>query len=170
MTDDRFYERAGPFTLADIAARIGADVKKGGPGDLSLRDVASLESAEPGDISLFSDAKYANAFAVTKASVVITNDKLATLPHGVTLLVVPNPRLAFAQVGHIFYPPAKLQPGVRVTQPVHPTARIGDATEVGPGGEIGAGALIGKNTFIGNNVVIGRGVVIGDDCRIGPNC
>jgi UDP-3-O-[3-hydroxymyristoyl] glucosamine N-acyltransferase len=97
--------------------------------------VAALESAEAGDISLFSDSKYANAFAVTKASVVITSDKLAKLPHGVTLLVVPNPRLAFAQVGHIFYPPAKLQPGVRRTEPVHPTAKVGEGTEIGPAGE-----------------------------------
>ena len=170
MTDDRFYERAGPFTLAQIASRIGAELAKGAPAELMVRDVAALESAEAGDVSLFSDRKYANAFAVTKASVVITNDKLAALPHGVTLLVVPNPRLAFAQVGHIFYPPAKLQPGVRPGQPVHPTAWIGDGTEIGPGGEIGAGAQIGANCYIGNNVVIGRGVVIGDDCRIGPNC
>ncbi len=169
MTDDRFYQRAGPFALADIAGRIGAEVTKGTP-DVMLRDVASLETAEPGDISLFSDSKYANAFAVTKASVVITNDKLAALPHGVTTLVVPNPRLAFAQVGHIFYPPPKLQAGVRAAQPLHPTATLGDGTEVGPGGEIGAGAVIGKDCWIGNNVVIGRGVTIGDHCRIGPNC
>src|SRR5476649_1246916 len=162
MTDDRFYQRAGPFTLAEIAGRIGAEVAK--PADLTLRDVASLESAEAGDISLFSDAKYANAFAVTKASVVITSDKLASLPHGVTLLVVPNPRLAFAQVGHIFYPPRKLVPGVRTALPVHPSATVG------AGAEIGEGAQVGANCQIGNNVVIGRGVVIGDDCRIGPNC
>jgi UDP-3-O-[3-hydroxymyristoyl] glucosamine N-acyltransferase len=170
MTDDRFYQRAGPFTLAEIAARIGAEVAKGASADLKLRDVAALESAEAGDISLFSDAKYANAFAVTKASVVITSDKLAALPHGMVLLVVHNPRLAFAQVGHIFYPPQKLTPGVRATQPVHPTAKVGEGTEIGPAGEIGAGAEIGANCSIGNNVVIGRGVVIGDDCRIGPNC
>jgi UDP-3-O-[3-hydroxymyristoyl] glucosamine N-acyltransferase len=170
MTDDRFYERAGPFTLAEIAARIGAELAKGDPADLKLRDVASLESAEAGDVSLFSDAKYANAFAVTKASVVITSDKLSAMPHGVVVLVAPNPRLAFAQVGHIFYPPAKLKAGLRTAQPVHPTAKIGDGSEIGPGGEIGAGAEIGANVWIGNNVVIGRGVVIGDDCRIGPNC
>ena len=169
MTDDRFYERAGPFTLADIAARIGAEVTKGTPETL-LRDVSSLDDAQTGDVSLFSDSKYANAFAVTRASLVITSDKLAALPHGVTTLVVPNPRLAFAQVGHIFYPPAKLQPGIRVGQPVHPTAVIGDGTEIGPGGEIGAGAIIGKDCYIGNNVIIGRGVVIGDHCRIGPGC
>ncbi|HET7086406.1 MAG TPA: UDP-3-O-(3-hydroxymyristoyl)glucosamine N-acyltransferase [Rhizomicrobium sp.] len=170
MTDDRFYDRAGPFTLGEIAARIGAGVAKGDPADLKLRDVASLESAEAGDISLFSDAKYANAFAVTKASVVITSDKLASLPHGVVLLIVPNPRLAFAQVGHIFYPPAKLRPGVRVAVPVDPTATIGDGSEIGAGAEIGPKARIGANVLIGNNVVIGRGVEIGDNCSIGPNC
>lgn len=170
MTDDRFYERAGPFSLAEIAGRIGAEVAKGDPAELKLRDVASLESAEAGDVSLFSDAKYANAFAVTKASVVITNEKLAALPHGVTLLVVPNPRLAFAQVGHIFYPPAKLQAGVRPHEPVHPTAFIGNGTEIGAGAQVGAQAKIGANVFIGNNVVIGRGVEIGDNCSIGPNC
>ncbi|HSS12959.1 MAG TPA: UDP-3-O-(3-hydroxymyristoyl)glucosamine N-acyltransferase, partial [Rhizomicrobium sp.] len=138
--------------------------------DIGLRDVASLESAEAGDVSLFSDGKYANAFAVTKASVVITSEKLAGLPHGVTLLVVPNPRLAFAQIGHIFYPPAKLQPGVRPDEPVHPTAFIGDGTEIGAGAQIGAHAKIGAHVLIGNNVVIGRGVEIGDHCAIGPNC
>ena len=170
MTDDRFYQRAGPFTLAEIARRIGAEVAKGQPAELSLRDVSSLENAEPGDVSLFSDAKYANAFAVTKAGMVITSDKLATLPHGVVLLLVPNPRLAFAQVGHIFYPPAKLQPGVRPAQPVHPTASIGDGSEIGAGAQIGPNAKIGAHVFIGNNVVIGHSVEIGDHCSIGPNC
>jgi UDP-3-O-[3-hydroxymyristoyl] glucosamine N-acyltransferase len=170
MTDDRFYQRAGPFTVAEIAGRVGAEVAKGDPTDLKLCDVASLESAEAGDISLFSDAKYANAFAVTKASVVITSDKLAALPHGVVLLVVPNPRLAFAQVGHIFYPPARLEAGIRSAQPVHPTATVGEDSEIGAGAAVGPNAKIGANVFIGNNVVIGRGVEIGDNCSIGPNC
>src|SRR5438477_2188069 len=152
MTDSRFYDRAGPFGLGEIAARIGAEVAKGDPAELKLTDVASLENAEAGDISLFSDAKYANAFAVTKASVVITSDKLASLPHGVVLLIVPNPRLAFAQVGHIFYPPAKLRPGVRAHVAIDPTATIGEGAEIGAGAEIGPKAKIGANVLIGNNV------------------
>ena len=170
MTDSRFYDRAGPFTLGEIAGRIGAELAKGDPAELKLIDVASLEGAESGDISLFSDAKYANAFTVTKASVVITNDKLASLPHGVVVLVVPNPRLAFAQVGHIFYPRAQLKPGVRALVPVDPTASLGEGTEIGAGAQIGPGAKIGAHVLIGNNVVIGRGVEIGDHCAIGPNC
>ena len=170
MTDDRFYERAGPFTLARIAAEIGAEMEKGANPALELRDVASLESAEAGDVSIFSDAKFANAFVVTNASLVITSEKLAAMPHGVALLVVPNPRLAFAQVGHMFYPPKPLAAGVRAATPVHPTASVGAGTEISPGAEIGPGAQIGSNCYIGNNVVIGRGVEIGDDSRIGPNC
>src|SRR5260221_3709990 len=130
MTDDRFYQRAGPFTLADIASRIGAEVAKDQPAVLSLRDVSSLEDAAPGDISLFSDAKYANAFAVTKAGMVITSEKLAALPHGVVVLLVPNPRLAFAQVGHIFYPPAKLQAGIRPVPPGHPPPTLCQGTAI----------------------------------------
>lgn len=169
MTDDRFYDRAGPFGLGEIAAKLGASVPTGTP-DMMLRDMAALETAQAGDISVFSDAKYANAFAATKASVVITNARLAALPHDVTVLVVDNPRLAFAQVGHLFYPPPALQAGVRAPVPVHPSASIGEGSEIGSGSEVGAHAKIGRNVLIGNNVVIGRGVEIGDGCRIGHNC
>ena len=51
MTDDRFYERAGPFTLVEIAGRVGAEIAKGEPAELKLRDVASLESAEAGELT-----------------------------------------------------------------------------------------------------------------------
>src|SRR5665213_1757757 len=182
MTDDRFYQRAGPFTLAEIAERIGAEVGKGEPAGLSLRDVASLESAQGGDVSLFSDSKYANAFAVTKASLVITSDKLAALPHGVSLLVAANPRLAFAQAGHMFYPPQKLVGGVRATQPVHPSGRIGPNCVI-THAVIGSRVVMGPNNSIGNQGFsfvpsldgllrvpqLGR-VVIEDAVEFGSNC
>ena len=113
MTDDRFYDRAGPLALARIAAEIGADIEAGIDPGLMLGDVAALESAGAGDVSIFSDVRFANAFVVTNAGLVITSPKLAAMPHGVPLLVVPNPRLAFAQVGHLFYPPRPLTAGVR---------------------------------------------------------
>jgi UDP-3-O-[3-hydroxymyristoyl] glucosamine N-acyltransferase len=168
MTDSRFYDRAGPFTLADIAARIGAAPPAGAPAGMALSDVAALENAEAGDVSLFSDPKYANAFAVTRAGLVITSEKLAALPHAVPLLVVANPRLAFAQAGHIFHPPRALQPGVRPFEAVHPTAAVGPGTEIGPGAQIGENARVGAGCLIGANAVIGRGVEIGDGSTIGP--
>jgi UDP-3-O-[3-hydroxymyristoyl] glucosamine N-acyltransferase len=139
--------------------------------DFLLRDVASLESADPGEISLFSDAKYAGAFAHTTASAVITHRKFAGFEHnGTPLLLSENPRLAFAQVGHLFYPPAPLREGVAAAVPVHSTAAIGPGTQIGQGGEIGEGARVGASCAIGPNAVIGRGVILGDGCVVGPNC
>src|SRR3569833_379899 len=119
MTDLRFYHRAGPFPLGEIAARIGAEMDNSAAAAFPIHDVASLEGAEPGEISLYSDAKYARAFARPRASVVITDHKLRTHEHnGTSLLLSPNPRLAFAQVGHLFYPPAERIDGVAAPVPV----------------------------------------------------
>ena len=171
MTDDRFYHRAGPFPLGEIAAQLGGEMDNRSSADFAIRDVSNLDTAEPGEISLFSDAKYAAAFTKTRASVVITDTKLAAHEHnGTWLLLCANPRLAFAQVGHMFYPPAPLVEGVAAPLPVHPSARIGGGTQIGQGGEIRANARIGANCAIGPNVVIGEGVELGDNCTIGPNC
>lgn len=171
MTDPRFYRRAGPFPLGEIAARIGAEMDNSASADFRIRDVASLDGAEAGEISLYSDAKYASAFAKTRASVVITDHKLRTHAcNGTWLLLSANPRLAFAQVGHLFYPPTPLTEGLHAPAPLHETATVGAGTQIAQGGEIRAHAKIGTNCFIGTNVVIGEGVEIGDDCVIGPNC
>jgi UDP-3-O-[3-hydroxymyristoyl] glucosamine N-acyltransferase len=171
MTDDRFYHRAGPFPLGELAAHVGGEMDNRASADFPIRDVSNLDTAEPGEISLFSDAKYASAFAKTRAGVVITDAKLAAHEHnGTALLLCPNPRLAFAQVGHLFYPPAPLTEGIAPTQQVHPTAKIGPGTQIAQGVEIRANAAIGANCSIGTNAVIGRGVQLGDNCTIGPNC
>jgi UDP-3-O-[3-hydroxymyristoyl] glucosamine N-acyltransferase len=171
MTDDRFYHRAGPFPLGEIAAHVGAEMDNRSSADFLIRDVSNLDTAEPGEISLYSDAKYAAAFAKTRASVVITDKKLSAHEHnGTWLLLSLNPRLAFAQVGHLFYPPALLTPGVQPAVPVHATAQVGEGTQIAPGGEIRASAKIGVGCNIGPNVIIGHGVEIGDHCTIGPNC
>lgn len=150
---------------------MGAERDNSASADFPIHDVASLEDGEAGQISLYSDAKYANAFAKTRASVVITDHKLRAHEHnGAWLLIAPNPRLAFAQVGHLFYPPAPLTEGVAAPVPVHPTATVGAGTQIAQGGEVRANVTIGTNCAIGTNVVIGEGVQIGDNCTIGPNC
>ena len=170
MTDDRFYRRSGPLTLGHIAQHVGARLAPPGSADLLLRDVAALDSAEAGDVSVFSDRKFADALAHCHASVVITDDKLSACEHnGALLLVVGDPRLAFAQVGHLFYPPAPLESGVRNGAPIHPSAQIGPGSEICSGVAIGPNVQIGARCRIEANAVIGAGVVIGDDCVIGTN-
>ena len=171
MTDDRFFDRAGPFPLGEIARLVGGEMDNRSAADFLVHDVAALESASAGDISVFSDAKFSGSFSHTGASVVITDRKLASHEHnGTWVLLTPNPRLAFAQAGHLFYPPDKLVEGVHPLTPVHPTATVGVGSEIGPGAIVGPKAKIGNRCAIGPNVVLGAGVVLGDDCIIGANC
>lgn len=171
MADARFFHRAGPFTLSDIAAVVGAEPLP--PDDLALpiHDIAALESAEPEHISVFSDVRYLDALAPTRAGAIIISRKLAhhASPSS-RLLYVADPRRAYAQVGRLFYPPQPLEPGIHARASVHPSASIGAGTQIDAGAVIGRDVDIGERCHIGANVVIGDGVLIGDDCHIGANC
>ena len=90
--------------------------------------------------------------SLSRASVVITDAKLAAHEHnGTALLLCPNPRLAFAQVGHMFYPPAPLIEGIAPTLQVHPTAKIGPGTQIAQGVEIRANAVIGATATMSSS-------------------
>lgn len=149
MTDKRFFSASGPFALHEIATQVGAEIAQPDRAGLILRDVAELSSASDGDISVFCDAGHAASFAASHASVIVTSSQLSTHPHnGCALLLTPNPRAAFAQIGQMFYPATR-------QGDIHTTAVIGE------------GAIIGARTRIGANAVIGAGVTIGEDCNIG---
>ncbi len=170
MTDDRFFRRSGPFALGDIASHVGGELCAAASAGFLIHDVASLDSAQAGELSVFSDFKRADEFANNHASVVVTSRSLGSHDHnGSWLLLVKDPRLAFAQIGHLFYPTAEPVAGV------HPTACVADDAVIGGGSQIGCGVAIGREARLGrrcrieSNAVIGDGVVIGDDCRIGAN-
>lgn len=170
MTDDRFFRRNGPFSVEELASCAGASVPDGAPSHLMVRDVAALDAAEAGDISVFSDRQHSGQFEASRASVVITNARLSALPHnGCVLLVVRDPRLAFALVGHKFYPRDAPEAGVGASARVDPTAIIGEGCRIDSGVIIGAEAEIGARCHIGANAVIGTGVTVGANSTIGAN-
>ncbi|HEY1708630.1 MAG TPA: UDP-3-O-(3-hydroxymyristoyl)glucosamine N-acyltransferase [Rhizomicrobium sp.] len=170
MTDVRFFRRGGPFTLGDLAARVGAELPSQAPAAFMVNDIAALDRAQSGEISVFSDAQHSAAFETTHASVVLTNRKLSAHEHnGSWLLLVNNPRLAFTQIGYLFYPPDALLAGTHKSAQVDPTATIGADAQIDAGAVIGAGVEIGLRSHICSNAVIGDGVVIGNDCIVGAN-
>ncbi|WP_072374559.1 UDP-3-O-(3-hydroxymyristoyl)glucosamine N-acyltransferase [Hyphomicrobium sp. NDB2Meth4] len=171
MADARFFHRAGPFLLSDIAALIGAEPLPPETEAIAFADIATLETAGPDDISVFSDARYMGALATTRAGAIIVSRKLAHhVPEGSRLVYVADPRRAYAQVGRLFYPAAVPTPGIHPSAHVHASACIGPGTQIDPGAVIGRDVDIGERCYIGPNVVIGDGVLIGNDCRIGANC
>ena len=151
--------------LGQIAELVSGELT--GDPQCTITGAAPLDQAMEGQIAFADRGSGLKRVAATKATAVI-------VPKGfshpdVCVIQVSNPRLAFAQVLNLLYPPPK---------PIdrrHPMAVIGNACTIGKDVSIGAGVVLGDNVTIGDrvtlhaNVVIGDQVVVGDDTLIYPN-
>ncbi len=170
MPDVRFFHRAGPFPLRDIAALVGAEPLGPEAGAVTIHDIGPLDQAGPHDISVFNDVRYRDALRPSRACAIIISRSLAHHAADPSrLLFVKDPRLAYAQVGQLFYPLPELEPGINASAHVHASATIGAGTQIDAGAVIGRGAEVGARCHIGCNAVLGDHVQIGDECRIGAN-
>ena len=170
MTDPRFFGRVGPFSLGELARQIGAALSDPSTEDRLIHDIAALEEAEPGHISVFSNRRYEGVLVSTRASAVVTSRDFARYaPSGTCLLLVAEPRLAYAQIGHVFYPLPALTPGIDAGAQIGPGVKIGAGSQIDTGAVIGPGVEVGRRCHIAAHVVLGEGVMLGDDCRIGAN-
>ena len=170
MADPRFFAVAGPFTVAEIAQRIGAQVAGAAARDRELRDVAPLDTATERDLSFLDNRRYIDQFRATRAGAVIVNAKLAAdAPPDMTVLIAPQPYRAYALAAQAFYPEPPPVPGIAASAVIDRSAKLGEGCAVEAHAVIGAAVEIGKRCSIGANAVIGTAVVLGDDVRIGAN-
>ncbi len=169
MADPRFFDRRGPFTLAELAALTGAEIGEGADPGRKVADVAALDVAGPDDLSFIDNPKYLDAFAATRAGVCFAAPKNAgRAPSGVALLLSRQPYKAYALAAQAFYPPPAAPGTIHPTAIVAASARLGDGVSLAPYVVIEDGAEIGAGTSVGPGTVIGRNVVVGEACRIGP--
>jgi len=171
MEHPGFFERAGPFSLAAIAAAADAKLADGANPDLLLGDVKPLEDAGKGDLAFIDNPKYLPAFAATSAGACLVAPKFVRqAPGGTACLITPEPYRAFARALLLFYPDA-LKPRAALAGGayVDPTAMIEPGVVVETGAVIGPEARIGQGTTIAAGSVIGYRVHVGRNCYIGPN-
>jgi UDP-3-O-[3-hydroxymyristoyl] glucosamine N-acyltransferase len=175
MQHPGFFDRAGPFTLAVIAERIGADLPAGVDASRAIEDVRPLGEAGAAHVTFLDNRKYLPQLEQAKAGACILAPAFVSrLPAGTTALVLKAPYRGFALALQLFYPDAMTPLGARFpageegTGNVHPTAKIGEGACIEPGAVIGREARIGAGTTIAAGAVIGYRVVIGRDCYIGP--
>lgn len=168
MADPRFFRKAGPFTLEQLARLTGAELSPGADPALALDDVAALEAAGAGQISFLDNKKYAEAFTRSRAAACLAHPSMAArAPAGMALLLSSDPYRAYALVARAFYPAAAGDAWIAPTAHVDPGARLADGVRVEPGAYVGPGAEIGEGTRLGPNAVIGEGVVLGSACTVG---
>jgi len=172
MADPRFFERAGPFTLAEIAEIAGAEIRKGDPSKAFV-DVRPLDDAGADHVSFLDNKLYAESFSVSRAGACLVAPKHAErAPDGMALLVTGDPYGAYARIAQAFYPKTCFahvpEAGVHETAVVHDSAVLGPGCRVEAGAVIEAGAEIGARCTIGANSYVGPGVVLGEGCYLGP--
>jgi UDP-3-O-[3-hydroxymyristoyl] glucosamine N-acyltransferase len=163
---------AGPFTLQQIASRLGGRVA--GDPQTPIRQVGSLERAAAGQITFFNSRKLQDKLGQTRASAVILapeNEQLTKLPR----IVADNPYAYFARVSQLFNPVVLQPPGIHASAVISPSARLGKDVSIGAGCVIGDDVVIGDQSclyprvviyprcFLGKRVVLHSGVVIGAD-------
>ena len=170
MTDLRFFNRAGPYSLGELAELSGARLGGGVDGKQLITDVAPLETAGPEDITFLENRKYLDAFAGSRAGAAFVDERFAErAPAGMALLLTKEPYKAFARAAQAFYPAKPVIPGIAPTAIIGPAATVPADCEIGPYVVIEAGARIGARCQIGAHTVIGQAVELGDDCRVGPH-
>lgn len=168
MADPRFFTRAGPFTLGQLAELSGASLAAEADASICITDVAPLGDAGPEHVSFLANTKYVEVFTKSRAGVCVVRPEHADkAPKEMALLLSPDPYRSFARIAWLFYPEEAPKAEISVGPCVDTSADIGVGTRVEIGATIGPGATIGARCVIGANAVIGAGVVLGDDCRVG---
>jgi UDP-3-O-[3-hydroxymyristoyl] glucosamine N-acyltransferase len=151
-------------------AELLSGVLKGRP-DVVLESVASLRNARPVDLSYAEEKFYPDARQSRAGCILV---KSGDFP-GQNIILVPDPKLAFARAAEHLYAEAKEETFIHPTAVVESDATVGKGTRIGAGCSIGAGVRIGDgcilyprvtiypNVEIGNNVIVHSGAVIGAD-------
>lgn len=170
MADPRFFKRAGPFSLDDLAKLVNGKIEGVANGDLQLDDVAPLDGAGKGEISFLDNKKYIESFSNSAAAACIVHPDLASrAPDGMALLVTERPYQAYARIAQKFYPVGGTAESFPLDGNIDETASIGDGCHIDPRAIIGANAEIGPGCIIGPGAVIGPSVRLGEGCQIGAN-
>ncbi|HHL39671.1 MAG TPA: UDP-3-O-(3-hydroxymyristoyl)glucosamine N-acyltransferase [Deltaproteobacteria bacterium] len=153
------------LSLRELAGLAGGRVV--GDGGRVVTAVAPLEEAGPGDIAFVADRRSGERADKARGAALIVEDE-AAFP-GRDLIVVKNPRLAFARIAARLHPYRRPAPGVHPRAWVHEGARLGRNVSVGPFASIDEGAVIGDDVVIGAAVCVGRDAVVGAGSIIHAN-
>ena len=138
-----------------------------GDGGTRIERIADLDQAREGEIAYIDNEKMYAAAVESKASCLIVRDGVE-LPDR-TLIVVANPKLAFALVGAALYPALRREPTI------HPTAVVAESADIALTAYVGPNVCVGEHTHVGAytrleaGVVLGANVTVGDDCVLHPN-
>lgn len=149
-------------TAQEIADYTGGTLR--GRGDIEVHTVGSLKNAQAGALA-YAEQRYLDAVPATDASCVLVPS--GDFP-GKTVIVVDQPRVAFANVAEWLLPREQPFEGVHATAIVADTAVLADDVAIGAWTVIEHGARVGSGTVVFPGCYVGRNCEIGRDCTVYP--
>lgn len=145
-------------TVQEIAEFVGGRLE--GDADRQIYGVGSLDQAGPGALT-YAETAYLDRVPASSATCVLV--AAGEFPDR-TVILVDNPRLAFARAAQWLAPVERRLSGV------HPEALVHDGAVVAPDAAVGAWTIIEHGARIGERSVIYPGCYVGAGCRIGDDC
>ncbi|MDH3744711.1 MAG: UDP-3-O-(3-hydroxymyristoyl)glucosamine N-acyltransferase [Acidobacteriota bacterium] len=154
----------GPFTVAELARRLGGEVE--GDGARELVNVLPLAEAGPEHLSFLSNRRYYPQLETARAGAVLLDRE--TDSHGHTAIRCEDPYISFARALALFHPQPWPEPGIDSRAAVADDAKVGGAT-IEAFAWVGRGARVGAGTWIESGAYVGAGATVGERCRLMPH-
>src|SRR6202161_1922987 len=151
-------------TASELAAFLGANLV--GDANSIVSGVALPESAKPSDLIYVDSARHLLRAEGSAAQCVLAPEGL--LLKNKTILVVDNPKLAFAKASARLLPIYSPIPGIHASAIVASSARLRPNVFVGPYVVIEDEVEIGEGSIVEAFCFLGRGSSIGEKCRLHP--
>ena len=145
-------------TLDELSALVGGTVS--GEGTTPIRGVAPFDQAGDGDITL-ATGRFLDSLDQTRASALIVPS--GTMDASRNLLLVEQPKLAFARILQLFCPRPPRPAGISDLASLGCDCTIEENVSIGPF------VSIGDRVILEAGVTLGPGVALGADVRIGRN-
>ena len=168
MPDPAFFNNIEPLTLEEIASISNCEIYRNHKEEgFKIKNVAPLDTANDNEITFFSNSKYANSLASSKAAACIIDKKnISKAPENMAILVSDNPYLSYAKIATAFNFEDEAEGKISEQAFIDKTANIGKNCNIEAGAFIGKNSIIGDNTNISSGAYINKGVKIGNNCHI----
>jgi UDP-3-O-[3-hydroxymyristoyl] glucosamine N-acyltransferase len=140
-----------------------------GDGTAEIAGVASMQSAKRGDLVFVEDKKNLPKAFASQATAVIAGEFARASTSDKPLLLVSQPRLAFARAAAWLESPTGGSFGVHSSAVIDPSVKVARTAIVEERAIVRARVEIGEGSCVGAGCIVGPDVKIGRDCRLYPN-
>jgi UDP-3-O-[3-hydroxymyristoyl] glucosamine N-acyltransferase len=151
-------------TAGELAQYLGAKIH--GDAHAPISGLANPESAKVEDL-IYADSPRQVERAVASAAKCVLAGPGTDLS-GKTILIVENPKLAFAKAAEWLLPRPPVRPEIHPTAIISATARLAPNIRIGPYVVIEDEVEIGTGTAADAFCFLGRGARVGENCWLHP--